>query len=71
MLKNPKVSKIVGEIPKTQKKTLKRREDFTPPERPSGVINKAKWFAKQLASLVYQCKAKVLEFPSKKSETLK
>ena len=25
--------------------------------------NKAKWFAKQLASLVYQCKAKVLEFP--------
>ena len=32
--------------------------------------NKAKWFAKQLASLVYQCKAKVLEFPSKKSDTL-
>ena len=33
-------------------------------------VNKAKWFAKQLASLVYQCKAKVLEFPSKKSDTL-
>ena len=33
-------------------------------------LNKAKWFAKQLASLVYQCKAKVLEFPSKKSDTL-
>ena len=32
-------------------------------------LNKAKWFAKQLASLVYQCKAKVLEFPSKKSDT--
>ena len=32
--------------------------------------NKAKWFAKQLASLVYQSKAKVLEFPSKKSDTL-
>ena len=31
--------------------------------------NKAKWFAKQLASLVYQYKAKVLEFPSKKSDT--
>ena len=30
--------------------------------------NKAKWFAKQLASLVYQYKAKVLEFPSKKSD---
>jgi len=27
--------------------------------------NKAKWFAKQLASLVYQFKAKVLEIPSK------
>ena len=33
-------------------------------------LNKAKWFAKQLASLVYQGKAKVLEFPSKKSDTL-
>ena len=33
-------------------------------------LNKAKWFAKQLASLVYQCKATVLEFPSKKSDTL-
>ena len=33
--------------------------------------NKAKWFAKQLASLVYQCKAKVLEFPSKKTDTLR
>ena len=31
--------------------------------------NKAKCFAKQLASLVYHCKAKVLEFPSKKSDT--
>ena len=30
--------------------------------------NKAKWFAKQLTSLVYQYKAKVLEFPSKKSD---
>ena len=30
--------------------------------------NKAKWFAKQLASLVYQYKAQVLEFPSKKSD---
>ena len=41
------VSKIEGEIPKTQEKTqnsrkkLKLREDFTPPERPSGVIKKA------------------------------
>ena len=32
--------------------------------------NKAKKFAKQPASLVYQCKAKVLEFPSKKFNTL-
>ena len=32
--------------------------------------NKAKWFAKQLASLVYQFKAKVLEIPSKQSDTL-
>ena len=34
------------------------------------IRNKAKKFAKQPASLVYQCKAKVLEFPSKKSDTL-
>ena len=43
----PKVSKIEGEIPKTQEKTrnsrkkLKLWEDFTPPERPSDVIKKA------------------------------
>ena len=41
------VSKIKGKIPETQEKTqnsrtkLKIREDFTPPERPSGVIKKA------------------------------
>ena len=43
----PKVSKIEGEIPKTQEKTrnsrkkLKLWEDFTPPERPSDVIKKS------------------------------
>ena len=32
--------------------------------------NKAKWFAKQLASLVYQYKAKAVKFPSKQFDTL-